>query len=316
MNGICAFFLITFFIFTFQTCFDDCTSKYLLNSKETEIQECLLSCKVTEKNLQITLKKLKSLKNILQSQIQLSESILSNYTMEQYEKASPPAGTQLRVASNVGLRVRRTPCTDGAIITTLTENTIVTAVGRAQTGCQHEWWLIRGSFGEGWSSSQFLVRNNNAICRQRNYPLYKQCDGRWGSDKLGSSSTICKVGCLITSVAMAMNGLGKQINGQNVTPKNFNQFLMNNGGYSGNLFIWGSVTRFGLRYLGQPTSIETIKNHICNNQIVALNIDRGGHWVLANGVNNDGSISILDPGPNRSSVKPGEVLRAGIYNLN
>jgi len=257
---------------------------------------------------------LKNLKSSWNPQIQNQESILTNFTWSQTE-AAPPAGTRLRVTPSDGLRVRRTPCTDGAIITTLAVNTIVTSVARAQTGCGHEWWLVRGTFGEGWAASSFLAREGTGGCRQRAYPLFKQCDGRWGADRLGSSSTICAVGCLITTVAMAMNGLGKRIDGQVVTPKNFNQFLLRNGGYSGNLFIWGSVSRYGFRYLGQPTAIATIKTHICANKIVALNIDRGGHWVLAIGVNADGNIAILDPSPNRSFVRPAEVLRAGIYEL-
>jgi len=152
-------------------------------------------------------------------------------------------------------------------------------------------------------------------CRQnRNYPLYKQCDSRWGADKLGRDSTICKVGCLISAVAMAMKGLNKKINGNDVTPRVMNTFLNNNGGYSGNLFIWGSIARFGFKYLGQPTALQTIKNHICNNNIVLLNIDRGGHWVLATGVNGN-AIIINDPGRTRTSVPGGEVLRAGVYSL-
>jgi hypothetical protein len=176
--------------------------------------------------------------------------------------------------------------------------------------------LVKGSGFEGWAASSFLAPvQSGSNCRPRNYPLFKQCDGRWGSDKLGSSSTICKVGCLISSVAMALNGLGKKINGAAPTPKNFNQFLMANRGYQGNLFIWGSVSRFGLSYQGQPTDKNAIKNAVCAGKIVSLNIDGGGHWVLAIGVNSNGSFEILDPGRTRSSVPAAQVLRAGIYNI-
>jgi len=77
---------------------------------------------------------------------------------------------------------------------------------------------------------------------------------------------------------MALKGLGKKINGQDATPKNFNHFLNTNGGYQGNLYIWGSVARYGLRYQGQIRDISGIKAAVCANKIVSLNIDRGGHW--------------------------------------
>jgi len=229
----------------------------------------------------------------------------------------PPAWTVLRVTSNDGINIRDKPCTDGRIITTLGLNAQVISNGKSQNGCNYEWWHVKGSFGEGWAARNWLEpQRNNVRCRQnRNYPLYKQCDGRWGSDHLGRDITICKVGCLITSVAMAFKGLNKQINNQDVTPKNFNTFLRNNNGYSGNLYMWSSVSRFGFRYLGQPRDINQIKNHICSNNIVTLNVDRGGHWVLAIGVNNDGTIQILDPAPNRNTVRDNEVVLAGVYAL-
>lgn len=37
------------------------------------------------------------------------------------------------------------------------------------------------------------------------YPLYKQCDPRWGGDII-ESTTVCKVGCLMSSVSMALAG--------------------------------------------------------------------------------------------------------------
>jgi hypothetical protein len=47
----------------------------------------------------------------------------------------------------------------------------------------------------------------------RDYQMYKQCDPRWGNDPLGiSSETICKSGCLISSVSMALSGVGQVFN--------------------------------------------------------------------------------------------------------
>jgi hypothetical protein len=176
--------------------------------------------------------------------------------------------------------------------------------------------LIKGEGFEGWAASNWLEPvQSGGQCRPREYPLFKQCDSRWGSDKLGSSSTVCKVGCLITSVAMALNGLGKRIDGNIPDPKNFNQFLMTNGGYQGNLFLWYSVSKFGFQFVGMPTDVNVIKKYVCDKYVVSINIDRGGHWVLAIGINADGSFQILDPGFNRNVVPANEVLRAGIYKV-
>ena len=72
----------------------------------------------------------------------------------------------------------------------------------------------------------------------------QQFDSRWAGNRLGSSSTIGKVGCLMTSVSMAMNSLGKKIDGQSVTPAVLNSFLRAHGGYSGNSYVWGAISRF------------------------------------------------------------------------
>ena len=37
------------------------------------------------------------------------------------------------------------------------------------------------------------------------YPLYKQCDSRWGSDII-VSKTVCQVGCLMSSISMGLAG--------------------------------------------------------------------------------------------------------------
>lgn len=39
----------------------------------------------------------------------------------------------------------------------------------------------------------------------RTYPLYKQCDPKWGNDQLGNTTTtLCKSGSAVSSVAMAL----------------------------------------------------------------------------------------------------------------
>ena len=76
------------------------------------------------------------------------------------------------------------------------------------------------------------------------YVLYKQCDARWKSQRLGTSSaTICSAGCLMSSVAMVLSN--------HFNPSTLNTWLTHNGGYvQGDLFVWTSVARYGLHYEG------------------------------------------------------------------
>ncbi len=79
----------------------------------------------------------------------------------------------------------------------------------------------------------------------------------------------------MSSVASGMAGLGKTINGQTPNPRTLNSFLLSNGGYAGNLFIWGAVSRFGLTYEGQTSDQNAIRSAICAQKLVVLNVNNG-----------------------------------------
>ena len=82
----------------------------------------------------------------------------------------------------------------------------------------------------------------------RTYPLYKQCDSRWGPNQLGASPRdICQAGSLITSVAMALSGIGHY-----ETPDTLNTWLKSHKGYvSGDEFVWSSINSLGLIFTGK-----------------------------------------------------------------
>ena len=147
------------------------------------------------------------------------------------------------------------------------------------------------------------------------YPIYKQCDSRWGSDQLGSSSaTICSAGCLMSSVSMVLADCSKSISGAVATPRTLNSWLRNNGGYvQGNLFVWGSVGSFGLGFVGKAYSANDIQSYFRQGKAVILNVNNGGHWVLMTGISGS-SYLVNDPGYARTSYGFGEVVEAGIYN--
>ena len=144
------------------------------------------------------------------------------------------------------------------------------------------------------------------VCLSRTYPMYKQCDSRWGSHQLGTSSnTICKAGCLMSSAAMALAGTGHSYN-----PDTLNNWLKANGGYvSGDLFVWTAIGKLGLNYHGKIANSE-IKAHLDKGYVVICNVHNGGHWVLAHGYSGD-NILVNDPGFDTSSYS-----LSGIVNGN
>ena len=67
-------------------------------------------------------------------------------------------------------------------------------------------------------------------------PLFLQCDPKWGSDQMGvkgpgEQATICKEGCAMTSLTMALNGMGLYIHDKQLDPGVLNKWLQENSGY-------------------------------------------------------------------------------------
>lgn len=91
----------------------------------------------------------------------------------------------------------------------------------------------------------FVIHTAGAITIPFKYPLFKQCNSSWGGD-LMEHQTICqvrrqlcccsltlgKVGCLMSSVAMALAGHAIPIGHKLATPATLNEFLRANHGYT------------------------------------------------------------------------------------
>jgi hypothetical protein len=151
-----------------------------------------------------------------------------------------------------------------------------------------------------------------AVCLARTYPLYKQCDSRWGNEKLGTSAnTICKAGCLMSSASMALAGTGHSYN-----PGTLNTWLKEHGGYaSGDLFVWTAIDKLGLTYKGKISNTE-IKKHLDEGYVVILNVHNGGHWVLAHGYSGD-NILVNDPGFSTTAYSISQIVNGNtaIYSV-
>jgi ABC-type bacteriocin/lantibiotic exporter with double-glycine peptidase domain len=147
----------------------------------------------------------------------------------------------------------------------------------------------------------------------RSYPLYKQCDAKWGSQQIGTSSkTICQVGCLMSSASMALSGTGHSYN-----PGTLNTWLKANGGYaSGNLFVWASINRIGLTFKGFIPN-GNIKANLDAGNVVIVNVHNGAHWVLAYGYSGD-NILVNDPGYSTTSYSLSQIVNgnSGVYSVN
>lgn len=136
--------------------------------------------------------------------------------------------------------------------------------------------------------------------------LYSQQDPTWRGRTLGSALTIGNAGCLLTCIAMVVSYFGHE-----ETPATLDDKLDNNGGYSGNLFVWGAVPKlysdiFYKGLVATPTELtlaqmDFIKGQIDKKMPVLLQIDNipqtsvlDEHWILAVDYDGDDFI-IVDP---------------------
>lgn len=141
------------------------------------------------------------------------------------------------------------------------------------------------------------------------YPLYKQCNDSWANNTM-TSLTICDVGCLMSSVSMAL--AGKQIpipraDGSMVAsdPATFNTWLQNNKGYYGdNDLEEAAVPALNPSRISWPTdgmhptndlSVATIVDYLNKGRVVIANVDKGGHFVLVVGYDVGTNMSVAFP---------------------
>lgn len=150
----------------------------------------------------------------------------------------------------------------------------------------------------------------------RNYPLYKQCDGKWGSKQLGTGkSTICQIGCAMSSLAMALASYGVKLAGAVINPGSFNDYLKATGGYvNGQLLVWSGGDKLGGAkfrnyWRGKGSmSVAALNAAAKAGKPVIVNVKNGGHWVLVTGASNNGrTFPVNDPGANKSTFEYSEM---------
>jgi hypothetical protein len=161
------------------------------------------------------------------------------------------------------------------------------------------------------------------------YPLFKQCDPAWGNNTI-VTTTICAVGCLLSSTAMALNGHSILIGPNQSNPGTLNYWLQNNNGYdSSNDFIEESLNTLnpshvhwddtGGMHRTRDVDLSIVQDLLLNHEPVILNVDHGRHFVLAIGwsVENNDTIIINDPGFDRTNYSyTNDVVGLRLFNMS
>ena len=131
-----------------------------------------------------------------------------------------------------------------------------------------------------------LIQEVSEVSPIRSYTDYKQFASQWKAELMGqyNGTTIGASGCAMTSAG--------NIIGWN--PSDLNSHLKDNGGYSGNLLIWGKVPN--VSYKGSGSISDSL---FASYHVIA---DVGGHFVLLTGVSTPGKYYSHDPGKSSNPV--------------
>lgn len=182
----------------------------------------------------------------------------------------------------------------------------------AESGMKYDEILIKhyDSANNGYTIKKIGVSSTDA-------ESWKQCDSRWGSLKV-RSSTICKIGCALTSVSIqiARSGAKTNVSGE-FNPGSFMKLHRDNGGFGASDDISWNVTDVApnFKFYGssdlsgtKEEKIRDIGNKISNNEYVVLGVrysvgGRIGHYIAVNYVDS-GEIYTFDP----NSSKKGQLF--------
>lgn len=151
----------------------------------------------------------------------------------------------------------------------------------------------------------------------RAYPLYLQCDAKWGKRQLGTGpNTICSAGCAMTSLTMALASYGVKLAGATVNPASLNDYLKATGGYvNKQLLVWSGADKLGgpkfrNYWRGKGSmSVASLNAVTKAGKPVIVNTKNGGHWVLVTGPSSNGrTFPTNDPGANRKTHEYSEFV--------
>lgn len=144
--------------------------------------------------------------------------------------------------------------------------------------------------------SDIITYSLTSAVIQRPYPLFKQCNSSWGNDTM-VTTTVCAVGCLMSSISMALGGHSIPIPTSkgyvDSNPRSLNNWLKANGGYdSSNDLDEAAVAKMNPSRISWPAdgmhvkndlSVATVIDYLKQGRVVIANVMKGHHFVLVTG---------------------------------
>lgn len=150
---------------------------------------------------------------------------------------------------------------------------------------------------------------------------WRQCGGSWGDRRIGSS-TVCRIGCLLTSITVGLRAHGVKLpgHGLNYDPGTMADWWTAHGGFQGNLVIHSTVTKISgaSSYIGQQRlTADQLKAKLHAGITCIANVNNGGHWVIVIGYNNaqPGVFKVRDSGAGRDTFSIGEMGNIAMYKF-
>ena len=163
------------------------------------------------------------------------------------------------------------------------------------------------------------------------YPMYKQCDPRWGAVTMGGNGkTICEVGCLMTSITMGLAGTGIPIDNKTAIPPLTDHFLQSHDGFlpDSSALKESVIPQIAPARVQWPADGMHGTNDLTFDQVAAYldrpvpriviaNVMHGQHFVLITGYRNDGDTFVVnDPGfPNPTYSYSRDVVGYRIFDM-
>ena len=200
----------------------------------------------------------------------------------------------------------------GAGYNSSTQNNIISL---AKSGLDYKQILFK-KYGNAKNIDKMSCSGStNCRLSTGDYANWKQCGASWsGVPMSNSGSTICGIGCLVTSVSMLIAKSGVPTNIGDFNPGTFVQYLNSNGGFAtGGNFIWGSATgvapglkyqgKIGLSGMSQQNKLNSIKQALDSGAYMTCEVkgNTGQHWVAVDSVQGN-SVIMLDPGSNSNNM--------------
>lgn len=140
---------------------------------------------------------------------------------------------------------------------------------------------------------------------------WKQCDNKWGKDKLGNSSTtICQAGCAATSVSIQLALSKVQLTFNDLNPGTFVKEYTKVDGFSGNLIYFQNINKVAPKFqfidseIISGTKLEKankLQEYKSQGEYIIIGVYKTadsttiGHWVAYDRSSGE-NIYIYDPG--------------------